>query len=156
MFILLLVVFGVLFFIGFAWINSDSYGSEIKYNTGWLFAIVGGFVSIICIFGLFYCGVELVKASTYEEKIEIYTEENEIIYNDIKLVVGEYLNWEAETYEKFSNTDITFVVNLYPDLKSNELIMKQIDVYLQNKNEIKMLKSQAAHMDIYRFWIYLG
>ena len=120
------------------------------------FGIIGGILSVVSFIALVVCGITLSSYSVVDEKIALYTEENELIYNDVKLTVGEYMEWETDTYEKFALTDITFVVNMYPELKSNELVMKQIDIYLANKNEIKMLKSQLIDREIFAFWVYFG
>ena len=156
MLILLFIVSIVLLILGVTLVYKANYASGIEYGLGWAFGVIGGILSVASFIALIVCGTILSSYSVVDEKIALYTEENELIYNDVKLTVGEYMEWETDTYEKFAQTDITFVVNMYPELKSNELVMKQIDIYLANKNEIKMLKSQLIDREIFAFWVYFG
>lgn len=43
-----------------------------------------------------------------------------------------------------------------PELKSNELISKQIDLYIKNSQKIKDLRLAKTSKDVYEFLLYLG
>ena len=151
MLLVLLLIFIGLIILG-AWL--DSYTQyEITGGISAGVGIIGGIITVIC----FCCGVyNCIGTKAYDKKIDLYTEENRIIQEDINLMVGEYMKWESETYEKFKDTDPTIVINLYPDLKSNELIIKQMDIYIQNKEKINKLKCKLLDAEVWAWWVYFG
>ena len=55
-----------------------------------------------------------------------------------------------------NNTDIIVLTQLYPELKSNEMVNKQIDIYQENNNKIKDLKEERINNEIAKWWLYFG
>jgi hypothetical protein len=43
-----------------------------------------------------------------------------------------------------------------PKLKSNELVVKEIDVYVKNNNKIKSLKEDKINYNADKWWLYFG
>ena len=48
------------------------------------------------------------------------------------------------------------LVSLYPELKADALVSKQIEIYISNNEKIKELKEFKINGSIYRWWLYFG
>ena len=144
---MLLLLF-IIFLIGLIIaIRNDYEGLEIPSG-------IGLFITILF---LIICTVNLVDGKTVNDKIIMYTEENTKIEQQVDAVVCNYMDFESTTYKDLKNTsDIILLTSLYPELKSDELIKSQIQVYLNNNNEIKLLKNQLIDLKIYKWWLYFG
>ena len=44
------------------------------------------------------------------------------------------------------------VVTLYPDLKSDTLVAKQIETYITNNDKIKALKEEKINQELIGWW----
>lgn len=92
----------------------------------------------------------------------MYEEENNNIQNSVSQIVESYKNYEQNTYSESlknidtNNTDIIVLTQLYPELKSNEMVNKQIDIYQENNNKIKGLKEEKINNEIAKWWLYFG
>lgn len=92
----------------------------------------------------------------------MYEEENNNIQNSVSQIVESYKNYEQNTYSESlksidtNNTDIIVLTQLYPELKSNEMVNKQIDIYQENNNKIKDLKEERINNEIAKWWLYFG
>ena len=94
---------------------------------------------------------------TIPTKIEIYEAENDKIEGQISDLVKCYMKHEDEVFEKAASKENAItLVNLYPKLKSDKLVKKQIDIYVENNKEIKEMKARRANLSRYRFLLYLG
>ena len=49
-----------------------------------------------------------------------------------------------------------FLVTLYPELKADTLVAKQIEIYTNNNQKIKELKEQKLYGKVYKWWLYFG
>ena len=98
----------------------------------------------------------LVKTLTIDEMIEMYTEENKNIENQIELVVDKYMEFENDTFIGLKSESFITLVSLYPELKSDELVKEQISLYQSNNAELKELKKQKINTKVYKWWIYFG
>ena len=82
------------------------------------------------------------------------------IEQDITTIVKDYMNYEKDTYkiasEQIENSSLLVLTELYPDLKSNELVKKQIEIYTENNNKIKQLKEEKINNQICKWWLYFG
>lgn len=92
----------------------------------------------------------------------MYEEENNNIQNSVSQIVESYKNYEQNTYSESlksidtNNTDIIVLTQLYPELKSNDMVNKQIDIYQENNNKIKGLKEEKINNEIAKWWLYFG
>ena len=92
----------------------------------------------------------------------MYEEENNNIQNSVSQIVESYKNYEQNTYSESlksidtNNKDIIVLTQLYPELKSNEMVNKQIDIYQENNNKIKGLKEEKINNEIAKWWLYFG
>lgn len=130
--------------------HSDYNGIMIVSLTG---AVVIGIVEIITIFSIIPIMVNGITAS---KKIKMYQTENNKIENQIGELVKGYMDYESETYKNFKNESSITMVNLYPDLKSNELVQKQMNIYLTNNDKIKELNEKEIDTKIGKWLLYFG
>lgn len=107
------------------------------------------------------CG-DLASLSITDQKIKMYEQENNNIQYSISEIVENYKDYEVESQTKSleniktQNLDVALVTQIYPDLKSNELVVKQIEVYSDNNNKIKQLKEEKLNKQIAKWWLYFG
>lgn len=108
---------------------------------------------IILLIAIIVVGANYSQSMVIDDKIALYQEENQKIETSIDVTVQQYKNYEQETFEK-CKTDPTMVLVMYPELKSNELITKQIDVYINNNEKIKKLKGDKLAYKVYDWWLF--
>lgn len=97
-----------------------------------------------------------VGVKVIDDKIAMYQEENTKIENDISGVIANYLEHEKDIFEDSSDGSVLELVMCYPELKSDSLIQRQIDIYVDNNNKIKSMREQKINASIYRWWLYFG
>lgn len=114
---------------------------------------VVGVVAVIAAIIMLCCAID---GSVIDEKISLYEETNSQIETHINNIVADYKSYENDTYEKFDGSNGTEIVNLYPELKTNELIKEQMEVYYDNQKSILSLKSQKISLKPIRWWLYFG
>ena len=102
---------------------------------------------IICIF---------TNGITARPKIKMYQEENQKIEEQVDVLVKQYMEYEGKTLTEFKSESSITLVSLYPELKSDTLISKQIEVYIANNNKIKELKEYEIEMKIGKWLLYFG
>ena len=103
---------------------------------------------IVITFGLILCGFYTSSGSIVDEKIAMYEEENIKIENSIDIIVKDYQEYETEMYDTMT------AAILFPELASNTLIQKQIEIYVNNNQEIKALKVNKLNHDLYGWWLF--
>lgn len=101
-------------------------------------------------------GVAVSSEKALFKKIEIYSEENTRLERSIDDIVKNYLLYETDVYEQFKNDDSTVLIQLFPELKANELVMKQMEIIQANNDQIKELNSQIADLSTSKWWLYFG
>ena len=122
------------------------------------------------IWGIIVCGIlfivgfiaEIVGIVTVsngvviDDKIEICETENTNIENSVRAAVEAYLQHENITYDKLSNANATTFVGVFPELSSNEIVIKQVEIINENNKRIRELKEEKANLGIWKFLIYFG
>jgi len=116
-------------------------------------AVLIGIVDFVCI--LVMAGF-MINGITASDKIKMYQAENKQIENQIGELVKGYMDYESETYKSFKNENSVTMINLYPELKSNELVQKQMNIYLTNNAKIKELKEIEIDTKIGKWLLYFG
>ena len=91
-----------------------------------------------------------------DQKIEMYEEENAKIESRLAETVAQYQQYEKDIFTEVSPDSSVTLVSLYPDLKSDTLVQKQIETYVANNDNIKAMKEQKISGDVYRWWLYFG
>lgn len=94
--------------------------------------------------------------SIIDSKIELYQAQNSEIESKIQATVASYLAHERQTYKDLKPDNAIAVVSAYPELHSNELVKKQIEVYEDNNKKIMGLKEEKLNQPIYKWWLYFG
>lgn len=162
MIIVLFIIFLAMIIIGMKLEDWAGYNHDVVSMLGIGGVILGciaEFFTVCCIIGCAVCISQLKVADT---KIKMYEEENNNIQNSISEIVENYKNYEQNTYSEslknidISNTNIVVLAQLYPDLKSNEMVNKQIQVYQDNNNKIKELKENKIDCQTAKWWLYFG
>ena len=156
MLIILLVISILIIVAGFAVaINSNDLD-----DLGMGLAYFGMIASIVVIILIIASVIAIVDLKTVDSKIAMYEEENTKIEQDVAIIVKDYMNYEKDTYkltaEELETSSLLILTELYPDLKSNELVKKQIDIYIENNNKIKQLKEQKINNQACKWWLYFG
>ena len=98
----------------------------------------------------------MVECKTIEYKIEMYEQENTEIESDIEKIVEQYYKHENATFDMSEINSATTLVQMYPELKSDKLAMKQIDIYKENNDAIKSLKINQINCQKAKWWLYFG
>ena len=127
-----------------------------RNDGAFLLGIFSIIVSIICIIAMLAVGVNLVSGQTTQDKISLYEAENAEIDSQICEIVEGYKSYEKETFEKISNKSANVLVELYPDLKSNEIVTKQMEIYMSNKKRVMSLQEDLINQKPLRWWLYFG
>lgn len=94
--------------------------------------------------------------TTINSRLVVLEEQNQVVLSQIEPLVQQTLEYESNTYKDFkldANKLIAFS-QLYPDLKANSFLNKQIDIILANQAEIKQLKLDKASLNAYHFWLW--
>lgn len=107
------------------------------------------------IVGIVLC-VSVTGRSVIDKKIAMYQKENTKIENQMDVLVSQYMKFETDTYGELKNESSITLVSLYPDLKSDELVKKQIDVYESNNKEIREMKEKKIDLKVLKWWLYFG
>ena len=115
--------------------------------------MLGGVVSFIALIVLIVQSSCLV---TIDERIAMYQEENSNIESQIAECVTQYQKYESGIFTETSPDSAITLVALYPELKADALVSKQIEIYIENNNKIKELKEQSINADVIRWWAYFG
>lgn len=107
-------------------------------------------VSTICL------GVALSRTMVADQKITMYKEENAKIEEQISEVVRQYQEYEYELFTEVAPESAITLVAIYPELKADTLVAKQIEVYLENNERIKALREQEINRSVFRWWLFFG
>ena len=122
-----------------------------------LLVIAGGLLGILISVIAFIClCVDVSKLRVIDEKIEMYQEENAAIESEIDILVKEYMDYESEVFKETTTESSITLVSLYPELKADELVSSQLNVYLSNNQKIKELKEERINGSVSRWWLYFG
>ena len=120
-------------------------------------------LAFIPLLGVFVCLIAAIvlcigvkDGAVIDKKIAMYQKENTKIENQMDVLVSQYMKFETDTYGELKNESAITLVSLYPDLKSDELVKKQIEVYESNNKEIREMKEQKINLKVSKWWLYFG
>lgn len=120
------------------------------------FGILGGLIGFIALIGIFVNIGFLVYGRTLDDKIAMYEQENAAIEQSVDVLVKDYYKHESDTYSSLKPENAVLFASAYPELQSNELATKQLEIYVENNNKIKELKEDQINLSRNRFWLYFG
>lgn len=93
---------------------------------------------------------------TIDDKIAMYEAENEAIEASIDVTVKNYMDFETRTYGELKDKDAINFVSLFPELKSDTLVQRQIEVYISNNDVIKKLREEKIELSKSKWKLYFG
>ena len=103
---------------------------------------------------------DLTDIRSIDEKIQIVSEQNEEIENDIENVVKSYMDYESKTYSELkleTTSDFIAIAQTYPELHSSQLVNEQIKTLNENKENIKKLKTEKAETKArLKIWFFIN
>lgn len=116
---------------------------------------VGIFAVFLCVTAI-AVGVYNYDKSTIDNRLSILEEQNQIVLSQIEPLVQRALEYESNTYKDFKldAAKVIAFTQLYPDLKANDFLNRQIDIILANQAEIKQLKLDKVSLNAYHFWLW--
>lgn len=120
------------------------------------FVGIGSIVCIIALVGIFINIDYLIRGRTLDDKITMYEQENAAIEQSVDVLVKDYYRHESDTYSSLTPENAVLFASAYPELQSNELATKQLEIYVENNNKIKGLKEDQINLSKNRFWLYFG
>lgn len=120
------------------------------------FGILGCLIGFIALIGIFVNIGLLVRGRTLDDKIAMYEQENTAIEQSVDVLVKDYYKHESDTYSSLKPENAVLFASAYPELQSNELATKQLEIYVDNNNKIKELKEDQINLSRNRFWLYFG
>ena len=131
---------------------------ESGLGVGGIIFIIVGSLAIVAVVGTSLYQIDsLVQISAIDEKIVMYEEQNAKIEEQIEVAVKQYQEYESGIMTEIGDkSSYITLVSLYPELKADALVSKQIEVYLNNNQTIATLKNQKLNERIYRWWLYFG
>lgn len=155
MIILLFIIFLTILIISIIFMEKNH--KTRKDTTVWATSlIISSFATTICLFVTLGYTASVVKSKYISEKITMYEQQNNQIEEQIATVVKQYQEYESDTYAITSSESSITLVSLYPDLKSDELVKKQIKVYQDNNKKITELKEKQINAKVSKWWLYFG
>ena len=98
----------------------------------------------------------IVNGRVLDQKIELIEQKNQEIEGKIEVAVKTYMEYEGETFTNLKSDSYIQLVNLYPELKADELIKSEIELYNSNIKEINDLKMERINISNYKWWAYFG
>ena len=156
--ILLIIIFGALTYALYR--GGESYFKK-GYDTINFFYISAALVAalniLIIISIIFFDIPKIATAYIVDDKINMYQETNAQIEERIGAAIEQYKGYEKGTLKELKgNTDVITLVTMYPELKTDNLISKQIEVYVDNNAKIQELREEKIEMSKTRWWVYFG
>lgn len=119
-------------------------------------SILLGIASFVLLLGVFSLIDTVANGYTLDDKIAMYEEENASIEESINVTVKSYMDFEASTYGELKDKDAINLVSLFPELKSDTLVQKQIEVYIANNDKIKELKEEKIELTKSKWLLCFG
>lgn len=119
----------------------------------WVVSII---LIFLCLLFIIVCGVDVSRQPQLNQTLKMYEEENNKIENNIQEIIKQYKEYEVDTYNTYKNENISVIVSMYPELKTNDLVTKQIEIYNSNNKKIKEIKEEIINIGLSKWWLYFG
>ena len=122
----------------------------------WVLGMWCFFGAILLVWGAIE-GCILCNRMTIDDRIAMYQEENALIEQRVASTVDKYMQFERDVMVEVSpEDDIITLVALYPELKSDELVKQEMQLYIDNNKTIKELKAKKINKRVHKFLLYFG
>jgi hypothetical protein len=129
---------------------------KVDSDVGFMINTIATVCLIIFIIPAIGIGACISDKACADEKIALYQSENNRIEREISMIVENYKDYEKDTFAEFKRKDATTLVTMFPELKSDKLVCKQIDIYNKNKQKIVALKEDKISIKPLKWWLYFG
>ena len=123
----------------------------------WILIIAGALGAVIVFIALLFTIGDVAQLKVIDQKIAVYEQENTRIEQSVATMVENYINHETNTFAEITK-DIspTMVFSMYPELKSNTLVEKEISIYTENQKELRELKLSRYDKELAKWWLWFG
>lgn len=118
--------------------------------------VIGGTGFFIALFISIWLTASVSAGTVIKDRIEMYSAENEVIQQQISQTVAQYQEYESGIIKEVAPESAITLIALYPNLKADVLVSKQIETYVSNNNIIRELKDNEIKMSVKRWWLYFG
>lgn len=159
---MILVILGiglVLLTVGIGlYIKLPSYRQRTSKQDNLIYTLngIGGSLAAVSLCVILVLSIILSNRGIVDDKIAMYQEENTNIEEQIAATVKQYQEYETEIFTEVAPESSITLVALYPELKSDTLVQKQIEVYTANNQKIKELKEKKLNYKPMAWWLYFG
>lgn len=122
---------------------------------------IGSIFSLGCLISICVGIGCLVNLNTVDAQIALHEEENKRIEAQVEATVNHYLEYEkgiidSIKIDEYDGERLMLISNIYPEMKANEMLKQQIDVYIQNSENIRQMKLSKIKTENWKFWLYFG
>lgn len=126
--------------------------NEIVWASNWISGIITcvSFIAMVCLFS------SAIYSAPIKDKIEMYETSNTQIDAEIDSVVNNYMAYEKETFKELQPNSGKELVQLFPELKSDAIVQKQLETYYDNQKKVRELKEEELAARYIRWWLYFG
>lgn len=131
----------------------DNYNNE---NFGVVLGIISGLLLSVIMIALIISFISVYSGMSANAKIMMYQEENKKIEKDIDVIVNNYLQHEEEVFNNVDIKNPTLCLQMYPNLKSDKMVINQMKIYNSNNKKVKKLKNIKYNAEVAKWWLYFG
>lgn len=121
-----------------------------------ILTVAGGAITIAALISTVVLAVSVTNLNTVDARIEMYQQENTKIEQSIANAIEQHQEYESGVYSEITPNSSIEMVIVYPELKSDVLIQKQIENYISNNDKIKTLQEEKIQGSVDRWWLYFG
>lgn len=129
---------------------------SLAHSVGEALMFIFGVATAAAVIAIIVLTISVANNSTIDERIAMYTEENQRIEEQIDILVKDYQEYERGVYADTKTESAITLVALYPELKADKLVESQLKIYIRNNEMIKSLKTSQINADVLRWWLYFG
>lgn len=128
-----------------------------KYeDAGFVICFIGVAIFVVALFVSAFLLVSVSNENAIDNKIVMYQQENTKIEQYIADTVEQYQQYEKEIITEVTPETAIAFATFYPELKSDTLVKKQIDIYITNNEKIKNLMERKINISTSRWWLCFG
>lgn len=150
MIIVIFMVALLLVFVGMNLVDRDFEAA------GTIVGTVSAIIAAVAFFAFIVLCVKVSGLRVLDQKIQMYEEENARIEAQISEAVTQYQAYEKEVFVEVAPESAVTLVALYPELKADTLVQKQVEIYIKNNQTIKGLKEKQINGTVLKWWLYFG
>lgn len=140
-------------FILVRWADKKGYDAGVEFTILFAISLV---LFVGSLGGIIFNGCQVQESFVVQDRIDMYQEQNDKIEADMSEMVQSYMQYEGQTFKEVTKDNAMQLIQLYPNLKSNELVVNNMNLHQENIKTINKLKDEQIHYKIARWWLYFG